>query len=78
MQGTMNLEDLCDMLNLTLSSEDYDTIGGYMIELLDHLPEAGETIVTPENVFLRVEDTDKNRINKLYLRLPEDSGEEGD
>lgn len=77
-QGTMNLEDLCDMLDLTLSSEDYDTIGGYMIELLDHLPEAGETIVTPENVFLRVEDTDKNRINKLYLRLPEDSGEEDD
>ncbi len=75
-QGTMNLEDLCDMLNLSLSSEDYDTVGGYMIELLDHLPEAGESIVTPENVFLRVGTMDKNRIQKLYLRLPEESGEE--
>lgn len=72
-QGTMNLEDLCDLLNLSLSSEDYDTVGGYMIELLDHLPQAGESIVTPEDIFLRVEDTDKNRINKLYLRLPEET-----
>ena len=70
-QGTMNLEDLCDLLNLPLSSEDYDTVGGYMIELLDHLPETGESIVTPENVFLRVEGMDKNRISKLFLRLPE-------
>lgn len=72
-QGTMNLEDLCDLLNLSLSSEDYDTVGGYMIELLDHLPQTGESIITPENVFLRVEETDKNRINKLYLRLPEET-----
>ena len=42
-QGTMNLEDLCNMLNLSLSSKDYDTVGGYMIELLDQLPEAGES-----------------------------------
>ena len=75
-QGTMNLEDLCNMLNLSLSSKDYDTVGGYMIELLDHLPEAGESTVTPENVFLRVGTMDKNRIQKLYLRLPEESGEE--
>lgn len=72
-QGTMNLSDLCDMLDLSLSSEDYDTVGGYMIELLDHLPEAGESIVTPENIFLRVETVDKNRIDKLFLQLPEEA-----
>lgn len=71
-QGTMNLEDLCDLLDLSLSSEDYDTVGGYMIELLDHLPETGESVVTPENVFLRVEEIEKNRINKIFLRLPEE------
>lgn len=74
-QGTMNLDDLCDRLDLSLSSEDYDTVGGYMIELLDHLPEPGESIVTPENVFLRVETTDKNRIDKLFLRLPEETSD---
>jgi putative hemolysin len=75
-QGSMNLEDLCNKLNLKLSSEDYDTVGGYMIEFLDHLPQPGESITTPEHVFLRVEDTDKNRINKLFLRLPEERPDE--
>lgn len=75
-QGSMNLEDLCNKLNLKLSSEDYDTVGGYMIEFLDHLPQKGESVTTPEHVFLRVEDTDKNRINKLFLRLPADNSKE--
>ena len=43
-----------------------------MIELLDHLTQEGESITTPEGIFLRVEDTDKNRINKLFLRLPKE------
>ncbi|MCI8859365.1 MAG: HlyC/CorC family transporter [Lachnospiraceae bacterium] len=75
-QGSMNLEDLCDVLNLQLSSKDYDTVGGYMIELLDHLPNTGEETRTPENVLLRVEAMDKNRISKLYLCLPEEEAEE--
>ncbi len=75
-QGSMNLEDLCDVLNLQLSSKDYDTVGGYMIELLDHLPNTGEETRTPENVLLRVETMDKNRISKLYLCLPEEEAEE--
>jgi putative hemolysin len=75
-QGSMNLNDLCDRLNLDLISEDYDSIGGYMIGLLDHLPRVGESISTPEDVFLRVEDMEKNRINKIFLRLPETAGKE--
>lgn len=70
-QGSMNLEDLCSTLELNWISEDYDSIGGYMIGLLDHLPVAGETVTTPEGVYLRVEDMDKNRINKIFMRLPE-------
>lgn len=68
-QGSLNLNDLCNMLNLELISEDYDTIGGYMIGLLDHLPSVGESIPTPEGVFLRVEDMEKNRINKIFMRI---------
>lgn len=70
-QGSMNLEDLCSTLELNWISEDYDSIGGYMIGLLDHLPVAGETVTTPEGVYLRVEDMEKNRINKIFMRLPE-------
>lgn len=68
--GSTNLEDLCDELGLSFTSEDYDTIGGYLIGLLDHLPEKNEVIITDDNVLLRVEQMDKNRIEKIYIKKP--------
>lgn len=68
--GSMNLEDLCASLNLSMESEDYDSIGGYILEHLDHLPEEGEAITTQEGTILRVEKMDKNRIEKVYLKIP--------
>ena len=55
----MNLEDLSEELDLDLTSEDYDSIGGYLIGLLDHLPVVGESITTPDDVYLRVEAREK-------------------
>ncbi len=69
-QGSMNLEDLCDALDIHLESEDYDTIGGYMIGLLDHVPREGEAVTAPDGTVLRVDKMDKNRIEKLYIRIP--------
>lgn len=74
--GSMNLEDLSETLDLDLISEDYDSIGGYLIGLLDHLPTVGECITTPDNVYLRVEDMEKNRINKIFMRIPEKQEDE--
>ncbi len=74
--GSMNLDDLSEALDLDLTSEDYDSIGGYMIGLLDHLPTVGETITTPDDVFLKVEDMEKNRINKIFMRIPQKQEEE--
>lgn len=69
--GSMNLDDLCEALGLNFTSEDYDTIGGYLIGLLDHLPEKNEIIITDDDVLLRVEQMDKNRIEKIYIKKPE-------
>lgn len=77
-QGSMNLSDLSDALGLDLTSEDYDSIGGYMIGLLDHLPTAGEYITTPDQVYLRVEDMEKKRIHKIFMRIPEKETEASD
>lgn len=68
--GSTNLEDLCDELGLSFTSEDYDTIGGYLIGLLDHLPEKNEVIITDDDVLLRVEQMDKNRVEKIYIKKP--------
>lgn len=68
--GSTNLEDLCDELDLNFTSDDYDTIGGYLIGLLDHVPEKNEVIITDDDVLLRVEQMDKNRVEKIYIRKP--------
>lgn len=74
--GSMNLEDLCDDLNIHLESEDYDSVGGYLLELLDHLPQEGESATAPDGTVLRVDKMDKNRIEKVYLKLPEENTED--
>lgn len=73
--GSTNLEDLCEKLDLDFESDDYDTIGGYLIGLLDHLPEKNEIIITDDDVLLRVEQMDKNRIEKIYIKKPESKEE---
>ena len=73
--GTTNLDDLCEELSLDFRSEDYDTIGGYLIGLFDHFPDVGETYVTKDGVLLRVTEIDKKRVKKIRIRLPEGWGE---
>ena len=66
--GSAKLDDLNDRLGLELESEDYDSIGGLVIGLLDHLPEEGEE-VDYGNLHLKVEEMDKNRIGKIRLQI---------
>ncbi len=75
-QGSMNLEDLCDDLDLNFESEDYDTIGGYLTGLFDHFPEKGEMYVTGDGVILRVDAVDNMRITKVHIKLPVQPEEE--
>ena len=71
MNGSAKLDDLNDRLGLELESEDYDSIGGYVVGLLDHFPKPGESITTEEGVKLIVEAMDKKRVEKIRLILPE-------
>ena len=65
-----------ECLDLKLESEDYDSLGGLVIGLLDHLPEEGEE-VTHDGLRMVVEHMDKNRIETILLYLPEEA-EEGE
>ncbi|MCI5822620.1 MAG: hemolysin family protein [Lachnospiraceae bacterium] len=75
-QGSMNLEDLCEELGLGFASEDYDTIGGYLTGLFDHFPEKGEIYVTGEGVILRVDAVVNKRITRVHIKLPAVTEEE--
>ncbi len=70
-EGSMKLDDVNDALGLDFDSEDYDSIGGYIIERLDHLPQQGEFVVAENGIRLVVDAVDKNRIDKVHMYLPE-------
>ncbi|MGN1376762.1 MAG: HlyC/CorC family transporter [Dorea sp.] len=70
-EGSMNLDDLNDRLDLDLTSDEYDSLGGFIIERLDRLPEVGDHITTETGIRLIVEKLDKNRIESVHVYLPE-------
>ncbi len=79
-EGSMKLDDINDALSTNLDSEDYDSIGGIIIEQLDRLPEDGEEVTLKNGIRLKVQGIDQNRITKVLLTLPEteDTSEESD
>lgn len=68
--GSMNLEDLCQLIPLGFTSDDYDTIGGYIVGAFDHFPNVGETYVSEDGTIIRVLAVEKKRITKLRIKLP--------
>ncbi len=77
-EGSMHLDDVNDHLHTELDSEDYDSLGGFIIEHLDRLPVAGDEVITEEGIRLIVEKLDKNRIEQVHVYLPEKTPETED
>lgn len=75
--GSMNLDDINDRLGLELASEDFDSLGGFMIDRLEHLPAEGEEVDT-EEVRLVVEKVNKNRIDKVHIYVKKTVANEAD
>mgnify|MGYP004633333019 FL=1 len=73
-EGSTKLDDLNDVLGTEIESEDYDSIGGHMIELLDHLPKEGET-VKEGNCLYSIKKMDKNRVEIVYLKIERHTSE---
>lgn len=66
--GSTPLDDIDDALGLTLESEEYDSIAGHVINLLEHFPEEGEQ-AEDEQAFYKVLSCDGNRIDKVAIEL---------
>ena len=71
--GAMSLDDVNDRLGLSLHSEDYDSIGGLIIEKLDHIPVQGE-MVTVGNIRLSAHRVNGNRIKKVCIQILKTDG----
>lgn len=71
-EGSMKLDDVNDALSTNLESEDYDSIGGIIIEHLDRLPEDNEEVTLENGTKLKVQGIDQNRIIKVLMTLPDE------
>ena len=72
LSGSLKLVDMNEALGLDLESDEYDSIGGYIIEHSeDNLPHVGEFIITESNIRFEVAKVNKNRITKVHVLLPE-------
>ncbi len=70
-EGSMKLDDINNALDTALESDDYDSIGGIIIESLDRLPEDEEEVTLETGIVLKVQGIDQNRIMKVLMTLPD-------
>ena len=70
--GDTTLSDLEDILDMELDAEEYDTIAGLVIQLLDRVPEEREhPVVTYKNVNIKVLHVEDRWISKVMIhKLP--------
>lgn len=73
--GNRKLDDINDELDTKLESEDYDSIAGLVLQILDRMPVVGEEVTTEDGSRIKVETVHQNRITKVLLRLPEESAD---
>ncbi len=67
--GDMKLDDVNELLKLNLESDDYDTLGGWLLEQFDELPDAGAAI-SKDGVVFTIEDQSQRRIQSVMVKLP--------
>ena len=65
-EGSTKISDVNEQLGINLESEEFDSIGGFIIGYLKRIPEENE-IIEVEDVKFKVESIDKNRINKIRI-----------
>lgn len=64
--GGYHIDDINEMFNLNLPIDEFDTVAGFMINAIGHIPEENETLEY-ENLTFKVEQMSKNRIEKIRL-----------
>ena len=67
-EGSLNIDDVNEALSINLESEEYNSIGGYIIEKLELFPKAGDKY-EQEGIYLEVLEVVNNRIEKVKLEI---------
>ncbi|HAF08262.1 TPA: magnesium/cobalt efflux protein [candidate division WOR-3] len=65
--GMMNLDDFNENIGSNFVSEDVNSIGGFVVSKLEHLPKKGE-VLKIGNYEIKILETHKHRINRLLVK----------
>ncbi|MBR0085756.1 MAG: hemolysin, partial [Lachnospiraceae bacterium] len=66
--GAMRLDELNELIGSDYDSDGYDSIAGYIIDVLQHIPSEKEFIEDDKFKFV-VEKMDKNRIEEVHVYI---------
>ncbi|MBV8376882.1 MAG: HlyC/CorC family transporter [Verrucomicrobia bacterium] len=66
-QGQLNLYELKELADLELENAEVTTIGGYVVQLLGHLPKQGEQVQI-QDYLVTITQTDGRRILQLHFK----------
>ncbi|WP_270941462.1 HlyC/CorC family transporter [Romboutsia lituseburensis] len=65
-EGSTKISDVNELIGVKLESEEFDSIGGFIIGHLRRLPEE-EEVLEVDNIKFCIESLDKNRIKKIRI-----------
>ncbi len=65
-EGSLRLHDISDLIGINIDSEEFDSVGGLMIEDLGRMPEEREEVIV-NNIKFIAEEIEKNRIKKVRM-----------
>ena len=78
-EGGMAIEDINELLDISLPDDDWETIGGFLFSTLEHVPEIGES-VDFDGWRFRAHEVEGRRVRRLRVSVlaPETAGAEAD
>ena len=66
--GKLPIDELNELIGLTVSNQAYDTVGGWVLDLFGRVPRKAERIETPE-LSLTVEKVERTRVVEVLVTL---------
>ena len=77
LDGGLLIDDLNEELDLKLETENYDTLSGYLIEQLGHIPaKEDRDVIREDNLVFNVMEVKDNRITRVELQIEQQPEEE--
>ena len=63
----IDIDELSDKLSITISKEDYDTLGGFLVHMSNKIPAIND-VISYEDITFTIIDADERRVSKVGIK----------